>query len=93
MFKGLILTKIYPKTLATQVLVCSSTNKTIYSLQSSFALPSHTSAKGKRVVHTFLSVVQLEQCDAISIVNAAKESLRINKLNLKNLPAISTDNA
>lgn len=47
----------------------------------------------KKVVHTYLNLVLLEKCDADGIVNAIKTELAENKLNMKNLLAIGTDNA
>uniref|UniRef100_A0A0L8I3G7 Uncharacterized protein n=1 Tax=Octopus bimaculoides TaxID=37653 RepID=A0A0L8I3G7_OCTBM len=47
----------------------------------------------KKVVHTFLSMVSLETCDADGIVDALKIELVKKKLDIKNLLAIGTDNA
>lgn len=51
------------------------------------------SRKHKKVIHTFLSLITLENCDANGIVNALKEELSRLKLNIKKLIAIGTDNA
>ena len=45
------------------------------------------------VVSTYLGLVQLDQCNAESIVLALKRFLADKKLNLKKLTAIGTDNA
>uniref|UniRef100_A0A0L8GDP1 DUF4371 domain-containing protein n=1 Tax=Octopus bimaculoides TaxID=37653 RepID=A0A0L8GDP1_OCTBM len=47
----------------------------------------------KKVVHTFLSMVSLETCDADGIVDALKIELVKKKLDIKNSLAIGTDNA
>lgn len=46
-----------------------------------------------KIVSTFLTLNQLTACDAESLCNAVKESLRINKMPLSNLVGIATDNA
>ena len=51
------------------------------------------SDKSGQVVSTYLGLVQLEQCNAESIVLALKRFLAYKKLNLKNLSAIVTDKA
>lgn len=53
----------------------------------------HFSINAKKVVSTFLNLVELEACDAESIVNALKGELKNKKLDLHNLLAIGTDNA
>lgn len=47
----------------------------------------------KKVIYTFLSLVLLEKCDALAIVNALKNELLRLKLDLKNMVAIGKDNA
>ncbi|KAF2351405.1 protein of unknown function DUF4371, partial [Trinorchestia longiramus] len=47
----------------------------------------------KKIVHTFLSLVMLDSCDANGIIDALKTELANLKLNLANLIAIGTDNA
>uniref|UniRef100_A0A0L8GRN2 Uncharacterized protein n=1 Tax=Octopus bimaculoides TaxID=37653 RepID=A0A0L8GRN2_OCTBM len=47
----------------------------------------------KKVVHTYLSMVSLETCDADGIVDALKIELEKNELDIKKLLAIGTDNA
>ena len=51
------------------------------------------SNKYKMVIYTFLSLVLLEKCDALAIVNALRNELLRLKLSLKNMVAICTDNA
>ena len=46
-----------------------------------------------KVVSTYLGLVQLDQCNAESIVLALKRFLADKKLDLKNLTAIGSDNA
>ena len=46
-----------------------------------------------RVISTYLGLVQLEQCNAESIVSALKTFLSYKKLDLRKLAAIGTDNA
>uniref|UniRef100_A0A0L8GCS4 DUF4371 domain-containing protein n=1 Tax=Octopus bimaculoides TaxID=37653 RepID=A0A0L8GCS4_OCTBM len=47
----------------------------------------------KKVVHTYLSMVSLETCDADGIVNGLKIELAKKKLDIKKLLTIRTDNA
>ncbi|CAI9715837.1 Hypothetical predicted protein [Octopus vulgaris] len=47
----------------------------------------------KKAVHTYLSMVSLETCDAVVIVDALKIELAKKKLDIKNLLTIKTDNA
>uniref|UniRef100_A0A0L8HXX6 DUF4371 domain-containing protein n=1 Tax=Octopus bimaculoides TaxID=37653 RepID=A0A0L8HXX6_OCTBM len=47
----------------------------------------------KKVVHTYLSMVSLETCDADGIVEALKTDLTKKKLDIKYLLGIRTDNA
>ena len=51
------------------------------------------STNSGHVVSTYLGLVQLDQCNAESIVLALKRFLADKKLDLKNLTAIGTDNA
>ena len=51
------------------------------------------SNKYKKVIYIFLSLVLLEKCNALVIVNALKNELLRLKLSLKNMVAIGTDNA
>ena len=47
----------------------------------------------KKVVSTYLGLIEIEECDAENIVLAIKNLLRIKNLKLTNLKAIGTDNA
>ncbi|CAI9726267.1 finger 271 [Octopus vulgaris] len=47
----------------------------------------------KKVVHTYLSMVSLETCNADGIVDALKIELAKKELDIKNLLVIGTDNA
>lgn len=51
------------------------------------------SKTSKKVVSTFLGVVELKECTAVGIVSSLKEKLMAMKLNFKNLVGIGTDNA
>ena len=51
---------------------------------------SHSSHKVKS---TYLKIVQLEKCDALSIIKALKQLLVSKKVNINNCIAIGTDNA
>ena len=47
----------------------------------------------EKVVSTYLGLIELEACDAESIVNAIKTMLNYKELNISKLAAIGTDNA
>ena len=47
----------------------------------------------KKVVSTYLGLVEIEECDAENIVLAIKNLLRMKNLNLTNLITIGTGNA
>ena len=51
------------------------------------------SIKHHKIIHTFLTLIALEKCDAVSIVTALKEELLRLKLNISKLIGIGTDNA
>ena len=51
---------------------------------------SHSSHK---VESTYLGIIQLEKCDALSIIKALKQLLISKKVNINNCIAIGTDNA
>lgn len=51
------------------------------------------SEKTRDIVSTFLYLKQLKDCDAASIVDAIKETLKLFQLNIKNLKGLGTDNA
>lgn len=47
----------------------------------------------KQITSTYLSLVELEECDANAIIHAIKSTLHSKQLNLQNLCGIGTDNA
>ena len=51
------------------------------------------SKKYNKVIYTYLCLIELDKCNADSIVKALKIELMSKQLNIKKLVAIGTDNA
>ena len=73
------------------ILIDESTDITVHKLLGISII--YYSMSKKKIVSTYLELTELTACDAEHIVIAIKNVLNSNKLSLKNLAAIGTDNA